>query len=130
MASLSDMGVAEQSRHPARHPFGEEKRVTQHQLLTAFFNHLYLGQWELARACATTLKHLQDSGDGSREPDINAVLKAIVGHPHDIRFGNLISLRVDSSIKCNLMFILVLMRAHCIFVHVSIHKNKTVKFKY
>lgn len=33
------------------HPFGRENEVGLHQLQTSFCNHLYLGQWESARAC-------------------------------------------------------------------------------
>ncbi|XP_022094724.1 zinc finger FYVE domain-containing protein 26-like isoform X2 [Acanthaster planci] len=64
------------------HPFGQEEKVSQQQLFVAFCNHLHLGQWELVRACGTTL--LEKYGEGEwLEPSVRKVLEAVVEHPFD-----------------------------------------------
>ena len=42
-------------RTSTSHPFGRENEVSIRQLLKFFCNNLYLGQWELARACLVEL---------------------------------------------------------------------------
>nr|XP_054759360.1 zinc finger FYVE domain-containing protein 26-like [Lytechinus pictus] len=84
MMATSGQHVPDCSKGSGVHPFGHEVSVTRDQLLTAFFNHLYLGQWELASACASSLENLQGTKD---QVDIRAVLRAIVRHPHGISLG-------------------------------------------
>ena len=42
------------------HPFGRENEVSLKSLYQFFCNNIYLGQWELARAC---IKELNDQCD-------------------------------------------------------------------
>ena len=65
------------------HPFGKEEQVSRQQLFVAFCNNLYLGQWELARACAQRLAKLSFRTNESDENlNITEVLKAVVRYPY------------------------------------------------
>ncbi len=64
-----------------QHPFGQEEHVSAEQLFKSFCNNLYLGQWELARACGLRLSEIEDF-ERRRPQDITEVLKAVVRHPY------------------------------------------------
>eukprot|EP00058_Branchiostoma_floridae_P025167 XP_002610657.1 hypothetical protein BRAFLDRAFT_65848 [Branchiostoma floridae] len=65
------------------HPFGREEAVAVSQLFVCFCNNVYLGQWELARACVEQLHRCRE-----KTPcDIQDILKAIAQHPYELRSG-------------------------------------------
>ena len=63
------------------HPFGRENEVSLRQLFKFFCNNLYLGQWELARACVKEL-HQQRELLGL---SIQDVLKDVAQNPYGYR---------------------------------------------
>lgn len=63
------------------HPFGRENEVSIHKLWQSFCNHLYLGQWEFARACINEL-YDQRALLGR---DVLAVLKALASNPYTVQ---------------------------------------------
>ena len=64
-----------------QHPFGKEEQVSREQLFVSFCNNLYLGQWELARACAQRLDKLK-TNESDENVNITEVLKAVVRYPY------------------------------------------------
>lgn len=71
------------------HPFGCENEVSVRQLFTFFCNSLYLGQWELARACVAELHQQKDL----LQIDICAILRNIAENPYGYRLVDIYDTR-------------------------------------